>query len=388
MKTQLLTQLFVIVFLAFACNKEDDSGIDPNYQNVGKDEISAIDTKLLGQIRKAGDLFEAMEIWDSFKLNEYPLYLIHKNKLGKIDRGIIVNPQSMLLGAKDLDQELNAGLDAYRYDRELDRAWEVLTNPDVGNELYDSNFEIDGKRYYLQVYNDKEVKAGENLARYPGGFFDRSTVTIGAIDFIINQNFWVYQESWNSRRVPIDPDIEEFRMIASKVLELKTVLHQIFKNFPNVDLNHEELEKKLKQYVAIQSQLDTVNFDPFTETLEGSARYTERMAIRNIFPKRANEPFIQGTVLEDDYGITNQRTLNMVFDIALTYEIGASVCYILSQVDATALKQIENGSNLFDIVLLKYKLTDQQLLQYVQDAKNSVDWNAVQTKVQRWQTLQ
>jgi len=388
MKTKLLTQLFVVAFLAFACNKEDDSGIDPDYQNVADDEISAIDTKLLGQISKASDLFDTMQIWDGFKLNEYSLYLIHKNKEGKVDRGIIVNPKSMILGAKELDEELSAGLNAYRYDKAVDRAWEVLRNPDKGNELYDSDFEIDGKRYYLQVYNDKEVKAGEDLARYPGGFFDRSAVTIGAIDFIINENFGVYQESWGTRRVPIDPDTNELRMIASKVLELKTVLHQVFKDFPNVDLNEEELEKKLKQYLAIQSQLDAINFDPYAETAEGSARYIERMAIRNLFPKRVNEPFIQGTVLENDYGITNQKTLNMVFDIALTYEIGASVCYILSKVDSAALKRIEDGSSLFDIVSLKYKLTDQELLEYVQDAKNSVDWKGVQTKVQRWQTLQ
>jgi len=387
MNTKFLTQLFVIALLAFSCNKEDDSGIDPNYQNLGDDEISEIDAKLLGQISKAADLFDTMEIWEGFKLNEYPLYLIHKNKVGKIDRGIIVNPQSTILGAKDLDQEFSAGLNAYRYDGELFRAWGVLSNTDFGNGLYDSDFEIDGERYYVQVYNDEEVKAGEKLAIYPGGFFDRSIVTVGAIDFIINENFRVYQKGWDSQKVPIDPDTDELRMIASKVLELKTVLHQVFKNFPNTNLTHEELEEKLKQYVAIQSQLDAVNFDPFAETAEGSARYIERMAIRNLFPERANEPFIQGTVLENDYGITNQKTLNMVFDIALTYEIGASVCYILSQVDSEALKRIENGSNLFKIVSLKYKLTDQQLLQYVQDAKNSVDWNAVQTKVQRWQTL-
>jgi len=159
MNTKFLTQLFVIALLAFSCNKEDDSGIDPNYQNLGDDEISEIDAKLLGQISKAADLFDTMEIWEGFKLNEYPLYLIHKNKVGKIDRGIIVNPQSTILGAKDLDQEFSAGLNAYRYDGELFRAWGVLSNTDFGNGLYDSDFEIDGERYYVQVYNDEEVKA-------------------------------------------------------------------------------------------------------------------------------------------------------------------------------------------------------------------------------------
>jgi len=388
MKNKILIQLFVIAFITFSCNSDDDSLPDTIEQNVEDETISNVDTKLLDQIKKAGDLFSTTQVWDGFKLKEYPLYLIHKNKEGKADRGIVINPQSTIEGAVALEQELSAGLKAYRYDKDVDRALQVLTDPEEGNGLYDFNFKIDGKDYYIQVYNDDEVTAGENLATYPGGFFDPRTITIGAIDFIIHENFHTYQENWKPTGKKISKAADNSKnATSSSVLELKILLHQIFKNFPNVDLNQEKLEQKLKQYVAIQSALGVEKFQPFTVTDEGSARYIERMAIRSIFPNRANEPFIPGTVLENEYGIINQETLDMVFGFGLTYEIGASVCFALSKVDNVALKRIEERSTLLQIVTDKYNLSDQELEQYLQEAKDSVDWNAIQNKAQAFSNL-
>ncbi len=388
MKNKFLIQLTVILFLVFACSKDDDANSGIEEENVDIDTISNIDTKLLSQIKSAGDLFTATQVWDGYNLKEYPLYLIHKNKEGNIDRGILINPQSIVEDAILLDEEVNSGLEAYRYDKDLERAWQLITDPDQGNGLYDFDFEIDGKGYYIQVYNDDEVIAGENLATYPGGFFDPSTVTIGAIDFIIHENFHTHQDNWLSNRNESGTRVNSRRStIQSEILELKMLLHQIFKGFPNNDLNQEELTQKLKQYVAIQSSLGVAKFEPLTETGEGSARYIERMAIRDIFPNRANEPFIKGTVLEDDYGITNQETISLVFDFALTYEIGASVCFLLNKLDNEALKDVENGKTLYEIAVNEVDLSPQELEQSLQDAKNSVDWNAIQAKVQQLQSL-
>lgn len=388
MKNKFLVQLVVITFLVFSCNSDDDSTPDITEEEVEDDSISNVDTQLLDQIKKAGDLFMNSELWNGYNLNDYPLYLIHKNKEGKVDRGILINPQSNIDGAKKLNDQESAGLNAYRYDNDADRAYAAITDPDEGNGLYDFDFEIDGNGYYIQVYKDEEAIAGENIATYPGGFFDPSKEVIGSIDFIIHENFHTYQDSWNSNKSISKTKIsDKNNRIPTEVLELKILLHQIFKDFPNGSFDQATLEKKLKQYLAIATALGVNNFEPITETMEGSARYIERMAVREIFPKRSNEPFIPGTVLEDDYGIINQETLSMVFDFALTYEIGASVCYALNIVDADALKRVENRENLLDIVRNKYNLNTQELAQYLEQSKNDTDWAAIQAKAQEFSQL-
>ncbi|GAA0714863.1 hypothetical protein GCM10009430_08590 [Aquimarina litoralis] len=388
MKNRFLVQLIVITFLIFSCNSDDDSTPNITEEEVGGDSISSVDTKLLDQIKKAGDLFMNSELWNGYNLKDYPLYLVHKNKEGKIDGGILINPQSNIDGAKKLNDQESAGLKAYRYDNDADRAYAAITDPDEGNGLYDFDFEIDGNGYYIQVYKDEEAIAGENIATYPGGFFDPSKEVIGSIDFIIHENFHTYQDSWNSNKNISKTKISDRNnRIPTEVLELKILLHQIFKDFPNGSFDQASLEKKLKQYLAIATALGVNNFEPITETMEGSARYIERMAVREIFPKRSNEPFIPGTVLEDDYGITNQETLSMVFDFALTYEIGASVCYALNVVDADALKRIENRENLLEIIRNKYNLNAQELAQYLEQSKNDTDWAAIQAKAQEFSQL-
>lgn len=388
MKNRFLVQLIGITFLIFSCNSDDDSTPNITEEEVGDDSISSVDTKLLDQIKKAGDLFTNSELWNGYNLNDYPLYLVHKNKEGKIDRGILINPQSNIDGAKKLNDQESAGLKAYRYDNDADRAYAAITDPDEGNGLYDFDFEIDGNGYYIQVYKDEEAIAGENIATYPGGFFDPSKEVIGSIDFIIHENFHTYQDSWNSNKNISKGKISNRNnRTSNEVLELKILLHQIFKDFPNGNLDQASLEQKLKQYLAITTTLGVNNFDPITETMEGSARYIERMAVRETFPKRSNEPFIPGTVLEDDYGITNQETLSMVFDFALTYEIGASVCYALNIVDADALKRVENRENLLDIIRNKYNLNTQEVTQHLEQAKNDTDWAAIQAKAQEFSQL-
>ncbi|KAA1247531.1 hypothetical protein [Aquimarina sp. RZ0] len=397
MKTKfLINPLLLLALLFISCSTDDDTpnnnNIDMNEIVIPSDQISSIDKQLLSQIKKAGILFDADEIWTGFNLTETPMYLVHKNKEGKVDRGIIINPQSAISNALEIDEENNNGLEVYRYDDEILRAFQLITS-DTGNGLYDFNFKIDNQNYYLQIYSDDEVIAGEELAIYPGGFFDPDTITIGAIDFILHENFHTYQDSWNPKRTSIK-NIEQHQKssISKEILELRTLTHQIFKDFPNGAISRTVLEEKLKQYVAIrskESELDSsikYAYD-LSETDEGSARYIERMAVRALFPKRSNESFIPGSVLDNDYGITNQEILTLVFDSVLLYEIGASVCLAISTIDREALDDINTDKTLFEVAKNLFNMSETELAQQLQNAKNSVDWNAIQTKVSVWQTL-
>ncbi len=370
-------------FFFFSCSSDDN---DVNEEAVPEDEISVIDKQLLTQIKKAGKLFDTNEIWNDYKFSEMPLYLIHKNKNGKVDRGIIVNPQSVINEAIEINDESNQKLKTYRFDNEVDRAFKIITSEE-GNGLYDFNFKINDEKYYIQVYTDDEVIAGEKLQAYPGGFFDVNSVTFGSIDFLIHENFHTFQELTFKKSAIIV--VKEFKgqRNSNELLELRTLMHQIFKNFPNGNLNKSALEEKLKQYVAIRSkQLESSSYN-LTETREGTARYIEKMALRSIFPERASEPFIEGTVLENEYGIKSKQILNDVFNFQLSYEIGASACYALNTVNRNVLDDINTGKSIYEVAKKMFNMNDTELAKHLEKAKESVDWKAIQTKVLTWNKL-
>ena len=182
----------------FACTK-DDSPETTNPDSVGGTnppvgELS-IDAQLLSQIKKASDVLSNDQIWPGYELDQYPLYLVHVDSNGDPDKGFVVNPQTEIEGATKLQDDENGGLNAYRYDLEAENAFKVI-NGEEGNGLYDFNFIIDLKGYYIQTYTDEQVKAGEELSEVPGGFFDPSKVLLSSIDFIVHENFHTYQEDW------------------------------------------------------------------------------------------------------------------------------------------------------------------------------------------------
>lgn len=377
-------RLAAILLVLVACNKDDDasSGTDPINQ-------SDVDAQLLSQIKKANDLFDTDQIWDGFDLKNTPMYLIHKNEEGKVDRGIILNPQSEIAGATGLTQEVSSGLKAFRYDEEVERALGVL-NSSEGNGLYDFDFEIDGKGYYIQVYGDKEVKEGEELSKLPGGFFNPDDFTLATIDFIIHENFHTHQDSWSAgKRSIIKSSKNQKATLAKEILELRILNHQIFKDFPNGNLDNAALEEKLKQYIAIKAkeiEIGANTGDLLTETDEGSARFIEKMALRTMFPKRANEPFIKGTILEDDYGVTKDN-LGDIFGFALYYEIGASACYAMHQVDKSLLEKLKEDQTIYQVAKDTYALTNEELANHLQAAKDAVNWSAIQNRAQQFLDL-
>lgn len=386
MKNNFIPAMTMMILVLFSCSTDDDSS--PETDSVNTVDI---DTRLLGQIKKANDIFDANQIWNGYELKNFSMYLIHKNGEGKADRAIIINPQSQIEGMTALPQEESAGLNAFRYDAEADRALNLL-NADDGNGLYDFDFKIEGKGYYIQVYADEEVVAGENPTTLPGGFFNPDNFTLAAIDFIIHENFHTYQDSWSASKVSISEQSNPQKVTLTKeILELRILNHQIFKDFPNGNLDKAILEEKLKQYIAIKAKeielgASIESSDLLTETDEGSARFVEKMAIREIFPKRANEPFIKGTILEDDYGVTKENLAD-IFGFALYYEIGASACYAISGIDKNFLEKLKEDQTIYQVAKDMYPLTTIELANSLQGAKDSVDWNAIQNKAQEFLDL-
>ncbi len=391
MRNKFLINALLILSLLVSCNKDEEI-VDGNEtikeEVVGATEISTIDKQLLTQIKKAGDLFDTKEVWNDYYFSTMPMYLLHKNQAGNVDRGIIINPQGNITDAIEITEENNQDLKVYRYDNDMNKAFELI-NSDMGNGLYDFNFIIEGKEYYIQIYTDKEVVAGENLQAYPGGFFDVTKVTFGTIDFLIHENFHTFQEQ-TFGVAKNKTNKKQAITLSKELLELRTLMHQIFKDFPNGNFNQSDLEEKLKQYVAIRTkQLEyTGTFYNDTENREGTARYVEKMALRTLFTERASESFIEGTVLEDDYGITTKQILQDVFNFQLSYEIGASACFALNNIKRSALDDINTGKTIYDVSKELFNMDNIELEKHLQNAKNSVDWNAIQKKVEDWQKLQ
>ncbi len=390
MKNVFLVPVLILGIVFYGCSSDDSNSATNDSDGnelITPVPFSNIDQQLLAQIQKVGAIFDTDQIWTGYNLKEMPLYLIHKNDKGMVDKGMIINPQTTINGATAIEVSMNEGVEAYLYNKDIQRAYEVLTNGIEANGLYDFDFEIDGKGYYLQLYSDKEVVAGEEFPSYPGGFFDPDTVTIGAIDFIVHEVFHQYQDTWSSSS-KISRKVNRKALKASnELLELVTLAHQIFKDFPNTELDANGLEEKLKQYVAITSKTQEMGYNIFGETIEGTARYIETMVLRAAFPKRDNAPFIPGTVLENDYGISNKEILNLVFKEALYYEIGASVCFILSIIDRASLDDLNKNERIFDVSSRIFNMDAQEIEVQIQNARSSVDWQGIQDKVQEWEQL-
>lgn len=376
--------IFVISFACFSCSKDEGTPVI-NSEVVAKDEISSIDEQLLLQIKKVSNILDKGEIWKKYTLTNRALFLLHKNESGKVDRGIIINPQTELKGAIKITDDSNKGLKAYRYDAGAKDAFDFIES-DSGNGLYELDLKLDGKSYYTQVYTDKEVLAGDKLAEYPGGFFDINKITIGSIDFIIHENFHNFQDEDIATKISNKSTSNE--TISKEILELRTLMHQIFKNFPDTSMSNAMLEEKLKQYVAIRAkQIELSSNINFTETNEGTARYVEKMALRSAFPERALEPFITGTVLENDFGISNQQILNQLFSFQLSYEIGASACYAISKINKKALEDVNRAKPIYEVAKDLFKMDKVKLEEQLNNAKKANNWNAIKQKVITWQKL-
>ncbi|OEJ98922.1 hypothetical protein A8C32_06960 [Flavivirga aquatica] len=341
---------------------------------------NAIDTQLFNQINTVNKTLVNENIWKGFSLTDTPMYLIHKNANGDADRGFIINPQSTITNAINVPNTENGGLNVVRYDTQVQEALSVINSE---NGLYDFDFNINGNSvYYIQVYTDIEVEAGSQLATYPGGFFDINTITVASIDFIIHEPFHSYQDTWTFSS-GANPTLNQ------EILELRALAHQIFKNFPNGNLDTNTLETKLKQYVAIIAAETVITGDDSFisgEKLEGTPRYVEKMALRKSFAKRADEPFITGSITDNDYGIVDQATLYGVID-ALQYEIGASAYFALKSINNNALEEIEAGKSQYQSAKDFFKMSQSELDQQLQNAKNSVDFSKIQMKVTEWLPL-
>jgi len=347
---------------------------------------STIDKQLFVQIKAAADVFKTDEIWDGYKLADYPIYLIHKKKSGAVDKGFIINPLSNVTNASKVSSEDAKGLDVYRYDEQIQEAISLLNSSD-GNGLYKFDFEIDGeKKYYLQVYTDQEVVNGENKLIVPSDVFDQNAYNFSAIGFIIHECFHIYQDSWDN------PSSLTSAWPTKEELELRILTHEIFKDFPNGAIDINLLKTKLKQYIAIREKELEIASEEHKETLlaelsEGTAKFIESMAVRKIFPNRANEPFeLVSTSLDSNYKFKNQEQFLFILD-QLHYDIGSSVCYGISKIDKKSLKEIESGKTPFQIIKGIMNLKKEEINKNFEAAKASANWKSIQNKAAKWSQL-
>ncbi|WP_346883036.1 hypothetical protein [uncultured Algibacter sp.] len=388
-RTYTLTGSDVGKFIAFEAAVENTTNLTLLSDYIGPVTVSAtgalakeIDTQLFSQIKAVDNVLTTQSLWSDYNLTNTPMYLIHKNNNGIIDRGFVVNPLSTISGATAVPSGENGGLNVVRYDMQAQEAFDLIEN--MGNGLYTFNFNINGDSiFYTQIYTDTEVLAGEQLAQYPGGFFSPADVTFGSIDFIVHEPFHDFQDSWSFT------GSSTFPTFSQDFLELRALTHQIFKDFPNGAQDSTTLENKLRQFVAIRSAENILlGFDSASESekLEGTARYVEKLALRNVFPNRATEPFIPGSITDDDYGITNQVILEAVIE-NLQYELGASVYVALEELVPNVQFDIEAGANQFTVARDYFNMTQTELDQQLQNAKNSVNFSNIQAKASEWMNL-
>jgi len=386
----LLKHLCIISFM-FLCNCSSDEGSEeinlpdpPTGSETPTDDVpdtsltDETDQELFKQIKGHADFYKKGTCFEDFVFGEYPLYLVQvegsvfNGTNLKALKGYVLNPSTVTSEMKKLGSNESYGLNVYRFDPPMQDALNELKG---GNGVFSFNYEINGDNiYYLQIYN-KENTAGFNKTN------SISTITHEAFHDM-HQTRGPQNPDWSFSRGWIQ-DTENFPF-TRELVELQILVSEIFIDYPNIT-DQELISKKLKQYLAIRSK--EMEIDPSSreliknmalqqERIEGGAYYAEMCGKRDYFKEDYKFfGFVYGIPLE----AKSRDELKGMLNFGNFYSVGASVLYSLTMLDKERVKQYDSKTP-FQMASELFPLTAQEKAAALEEAKASVNWQAIQDK--------
>ncbi len=359
--------LTLTLFLG-ACSEDTPGTTGPTGDG---SQAESVDETLFAQIKGYADVLATGNIWQGYDYGAVRQYIIYVSG-NEPKRGFIINPSGSPSGATKLADSERAGLDVWRYDGAMQKAYDQL-NGSGGNGAYDFGFEIDGTKYYVQSYTDDQVAA-------PYEAVDLSVHET----FHGDQNAWTELTNWNQ-------DVANFPM-TQELVELQMLVGEIFRDMPNTTTDKAEMRKMLEQYVAIRAREIAIdpssgklieNFEIAQEQVEGSAKYLEVMAHRAHF--KNTKPIADYGLME--LGPTTRTEAKDLIAQTVTYNTGGTALYLLNELGVD-IEQMRQGKTPYELAIAFLGMSQSERDAALAAAKGHAKWGEIQTEAKKWMGLQ
>jgi len=375
-KYQVVLCLLLSVII-FSCKKSDV--VTPAAS------IPAVDVTLLTQLKLSQTEFDKNQIWDGYHFSTYPLYVGYINKsytevnsTVKPLRGYIINPDANISATLKVKTAGVSGLNAYRYDDELNK---LQANLATGNGIYNLTYQIAGKPYVAFLYTDKK---SVEVPAMP---------LLGYTQTIAHEVFHVFQnENW-ATPVNAIQDADNYPL-NKDLVSLQLLTYAIAKKLP-AETNKATVLSYLKMYVAIRSkelELDPTanklvkNMANEQEKLEGTARYIEFSIAAKVVTGYNENSFVFA-IEQSTSGLTNKADFRDIFTSTIWYLTGASATYMLKNQGVNIEAGLKANITLYDIAKTYLNLSTQDMATALQSAKDQFNWTATQAEAQRLTNL-
>ncbi len=342
------------------------------------------DREMIQQIAKAGKKIQEKQIWLDYGkwYQAAPIYMLRTQDKDSTQplKAFAFNPISPSKDFQKLGNNEAFGLNVFRNDANIHLHNDKLNK---GNGAFDFELGFEGTSYYAQKYHRLEMSPDH---------VDHGNKTIDRnLTLNIHENFHKYQGKHFKSPTSYVQDMVNYP-VNQELIELKLHTLQIFQGLPKT-LSSEEAKRILSQYVALtrkQIAIDTSekklveHMGLWQELYEGTARYVEVLAQRELFSHTKETSFVYDWFLKAEY--TTAKDVHSEFSFGIFYQTGASATWLLKQAGYD-LKKLEQGISPYHaaISLLDANTDyDAILNQLITTAPNAA---LIKQKAQRWSEL-
>lgn len=345
------------------CGDDEPGTTAPTGDNLAED----VDENFFKQIKGYADAVATGDFWSGYDYRAVRQYLIYVSGNAPV-RAYLLNAPSAPSGATKLAAGESAGLDIHRYDAKMQQAYDLLFGAN-GNQAYDFGFDIDGTKYYIQVYTDDQVAApyeAINLSVHETLHED--------------QNSWTQLPNWNQ-------DVDNFPL-TEELVSLQMLVAEIFRDMPNTTTEKAKMREMLGQYVAIRSREMAIdpssgklieNFELAQEQVEGSAKYLEVMAHRAHFGD--SKPIADYGLME--LGPTTKTEAKDHIAQTVTYNTGGVALYLLHEL-GVEIEKIRDGKTPYELASEFLAMSQSEKDAALAAAKQHPKWGAIQAEAKKW----
>lgn len=362
MKSFLRLGLLLVGLTIIGCSESEPAGPGDTGST-----SEAIDQTFFKQIKGFGDILAENKIWNGYAYNAVPQYVIYVSG-SKAVRGFLINPGTPPSGATKLGDSENEGLNVYRYDSQMQEAYNVLFGTD-GNQAFDFNFAVGNEKFYIQIYNDDETNAPHQ-----------------GVDLSVHENFHAYQNNWQEIQswVQQTPDFP----VTQELVELQILCAEIFRGLPNTTTDAATARRLLSQYVAIRSRELAIDPSPGKlirnmelpqEWSEGTAKYLEVMVHRQHFG--TDTKIMDYTLL--DIPPQSMKELKESTSFNILYNTGGAAIWLMRELGVT-IEDMEQGKTPYDVASAYLNLSQSELDAALDEAKKHSRWGEIQTTAAAW----
>jgi hypothetical protein len=313
---------------------------------------------------------EANNIWSDYhSLTQQPAYLIFTDLSGKGIKGYVLNaPKSFTNNMLPVDPEEAFGLSLFQSNDFLTAA---ETSIGEGG-IYTIDLDLNGTTFFAM--KDFYIENFYNNYKDQDNNFTPLVMT--------HEMFHMYQfDNWD---LP-DDWVQDFYGYPTdkEQIALHLLLFELMKRSYFIDNELDKIEY-LKYYVSLRTEMITKDTSTAKlvksmgtnqELIEGTARYVEHFAaLHSIYPSINQDPTHGWEGYLND--VADNTSLRVALAVRIWYHVGAAATNLLKEAGVDIENAYKTGKTPFEVASDYLKLSNEDLTEYLQSAKDKVDYPA------------